>query len=177
MNVDERLKKDIGASRRTREAEERTVTEDRTVSDDDRLEMFRQQLFNDALPDLPELPGYHSIWLTTTNPRDSIHRRIRLGYEPIKPEEIPGLEYASVKTGEWTGFVGVNEMLAFKLPMSLYQKFMQEAHHDAPLREENKLAETAEIMREQAARAGGKLIEGDGMTDMYEPAPRPVAFS
>ena len=177
MNVDERLKKDVGASRRTREAEERTVTEDRTVSDDDRLEMFRQQLFNDALPDLPELPGYHSIWLTTTNPRDSIHRRIRLGYEPIKPEEIPGLEYASVKTGEWTGFVGVNEMLAFKLPMSLYQKFMQEAHHDAPLREENKLAETAEIMREQAARAGGKLIEGDGMTDMYEPAPRPVAFS
>ena len=177
MNVDERLKKDVGASRRTREAEERTVTEDRTVSDDDRLEMFRQQLFNDALPDLPELPGYHSIWLTTTNPRDSIHRRIRLGYEPIKPEEIPGLEYASVKTGEWTGFVGVNEMLAFKLPMSLYQKFMQEAHHDAPLREENKLAETAEIMREQAARAGGKLIEGDGMTDMYEPAPRPTAFS
>jgi len=123
------------------------------------------------------LPGYHSIWLTTTNPRDSIHRRIRLGYEPIKPEEIPGLEYASVKTGEWAGFVGVNEMLAFKLPMSLYQKFMQEAHHDAPLREENKLAETAQIMREQAARAGGQLIEGDGMTDMYEPAPRPVAFS
>jgi len=73
--------------------------------------------------------------------------------------------------------VGVNEMLAFKLPMSLYQKFMQEAHHDAPLREENKLAETAEIMREQAARVGGKLIEGDGMTDMYEPAPRPTAFS
>ena len=68
-------------------------------------------------------------------------------------------------------------MLAFKLPMSLYQKFMQEAHHDAPLREENKLAETAQIMREQAARAGGKLIEGDGMTDMYEPAPRPAAFS
>jgi hypothetical protein len=54
---------------------------------------------------------------------------------------------------------------------------MQEAHHDAPLREENKLAETAEIMREQAARAGAKLIEGDGMTDMYEPAPRPMAFS
>jgi hypothetical protein len=73
--------------------------------------------------------------------------------------------------------VGVNEMLAFKLPMSLYQKFMQEAHHDAPLREENKLAETAEIMREQAARAGAKLIEGDGMTDMYEPAPGAPVFN
>ena len=177
MNVDDRLKKELGASRRNREADDRKVVENRAVSEDDRLEMFRQQLFNDALPDLPELPGYHTIWLTTTNPRDSIHRRIRLGYEPIKPEEIPGMEYASIKTGEWAGFVGVNEMLAFKLPMSLYQKFMQEAHHDAPLREENKLAETAEIMREQAARAGAKLIEGDGMTDMYEPAPGAPVFN
>lgn len=177
MNVDDRLKKELGASRSSRGSEDRKVTQDRTVSEDDRLEMFRQQLFNDALPDLPELPGYHTIWLTTTNPRDPIHRRIQLGYEPIKPEEIPGMEYASIKTGEWAGFVGVNEMLAFKLPMSLYQKFMQEAHHDAPLREENKLAETAEIMREQAARAGAKLIEGDGMTEMYEPAPRAPAFS
>jgi hypothetical protein len=177
MNVDDRLKKELGASRRTREVEERNVTENRTVTEDDRLEMFRQQLFNAALPDLPDLPGYHTIWLTTTDPRDSIHRRMRLGYEPVRPEEIPGLEYASVKTGEWSGFVGVNEMLAFKLPMRLYQAFMKEAHHDAPSREENKLAETAQIMREQAARAGGKLIEGDGMTDMYEPAPHPRAFS
>ncbi len=177
MNVDDRLKKELGASRRNREADDRKVVENRAVSEDDRLEMFRQQLFNDALPDLPELPGYHTIWLTTTNPRDSIHRRIRLGYEPIKPEEIPGMEYASIKTGEWAGFVGVNEMLAFKLPMSLYQKFMQEAHHDAPLREENKLAETAEIMREQAARAGAKLIEGDGMTEMYDQAPHVPVFN
>ena len=177
MNVDDRLKKELGASRRNREADDRKVVENRAVSEDDRLEMFRQQLFNDALPDLPELPGYHTIWLTTPNPRDSIDRRIRLGYEPIKPEEIPGMEYASIKTGEWAGFVGVNEMLAFKLPMSLYQKFMQEAHHDAPLREENKLAETAEIMREQAARAGAKLIEGDGMTEMYDQAPHVPVFN
>lgn len=177
MNVDDRLKKELGASRRNREADDRKVVENRAVSEDDRLEMFRQQLFNDALPDLPDLPGYHTIWLTTTNPRDPIHRRMQLGYEPIKPEEIPGMEYASIKTGEWAGFVGVNEMLAFKLPMSLYQKFMQEAHHDAPLREENKLAETAEIMREQAARAGGKLIEGDGMTEMYDQSPYAPVFN
>lgn len=177
MNVDDRLKKELGASRRNRESEDRKVVENREVSENDRLQMFRQQLFNDALPDLPDLPGYHTIWLTTTNSRDPIHRRMQLGYEPIKPEEIPGMEYASIKTGEWAGFVGVNEMLAFKLPISLYQKFMQEAHHDAPLREENKLAETAEIMREQAARAGAKLIEGDGMTEMYDQAPYVPVFN
>jgi len=151
-----------------RRVEDRTVTEDRNVSEDDRLEMFRQQLFNDALPDLPEIPGYHLCWLTTTNPRDPIHRRMQLGYEPLRPDEVPGMEYASVKTGEWSGMIGVNEMVAFKLPMSLYQRFMQEAHHDAPMREEDKLAEVAEIMREQAERSGTTLYEGDGMSEMRE---------
>jgi len=171
---DTRLKRDIDAagSRTSRRSADREVAESRELTDDDRLEMFRMQLHNDALPDLPDVPGYHMCWLTTTNPRDPIHRRIQLGYEPVKPEEVPGMEYASVKTGEWAGFIGVNEMLAFKLPMSLYQKFMQEAHHDAPLREEDKLAEVADIMREQAERSGSNMYEGDGLSEMREFNPR-----
>jgi hypothetical protein len=152
---DDRLKQELGASRRTREIEDRPVTENRVVSEDDRLEMFRAQLFNDALPDLPDVPGY----------------------EPVKPEEIPGMQYASVKTGEWAGFIGVNEMLAFKLPMSLYQRYMKEAHHDAPLREENKLAETAQMIKEQLKSMGSTIEEGDGMSDLREVAPRLKAFS
>ena len=175
-NTDERLKKELGAGRQSREMEDRQVVENREVTDDDRLEMFRAQLFNDALPDLPDMPGYHVCWLTTTNPRDPIHRRIQLGYEPIKAAEVPGMEFASVKTGEWSGLIGVNEMIAFKLPMSLYQKFMQEAHHDAPLREENKLAETAEIMRQQAEGSGSTLFEGDGLQEMREHNPRVGLF-
>lgn len=167
---DNRLKKpadfDVVGRRETRGSSDRNVTENRELSEDDRLEMFRNTLFNDALPDLPDIPGYHLCWLTTTNPRDPIHRRMQLGYEAVKPEEVPGMEYASVKTGEWSGFIGVNEMLAFKLPMSLYEMFMNEAHHTAPLREEDKLAEVADIMREQAARAGGSLLEGDGMQEL-----------
>ena len=179
---DNRLKRaegfDVVGRRETRGASDRRVTENREISEDDRLEMFRNQLFNDALPDLPEIPGYHLCWLTTTNPRDPIHRRMQLGYEAVKPEEVPGMEYASVKTGEWSGFIGVNEMLAFKLPLSLYEKFMQEAHHNAPLREEDKLAEVADMMREQAARAGASLIEGDGMQEMRgDHHPRAGIFS
>ncbi len=175
-NTDERLKKELGAGRQSREMEDRQVVENREVTDDDRLEMFRAQLFNDALPDLPDMPGYHVCWLTTTNPRDPIHRRIQLGYEPIKAAEVPGMEFASVKQGEWSGLIGVNEMIAFKLPMSLYQRFMQEAHHDAPLREENKLAETAEIMRQQAEGSGSTLFEGDGLQEMREHNPRVGLF-
>ena len=171
-STDERLKKELGVGRQSRDMEDRQVTENREVTDDDRLEMFRAQLFNDALPDLPNIPGFHMCWLTTTNPRDPIHRRSQLGYEPIKASEVPGMEFASIKTGEWAGMIGVNEMIAFKLPETLYQRFMQEAHHDAPLREENKLAETAEIMRQQAEGSGSTLFEGDGMMEMREHNPR-----
>ena len=171
-NTDERLKKELGVGRQSREMVDRQVTENREVTDDDRLEMFRMQMHNDALPDLPDMPGYHVCWLTTTNSRDPIQRRMRIGYEPIKAEDVPGMEFSSIKTGEWSGVIGVNEMLAFKLPMSLYQKFMQEAHHDAPLREENKLAETAEIMRQQAEGSGSTLFEGDGLMEMREHNPR-----
>lgn len=176
---DARLKKDfdVVGRREDRRAQDRKVTEAREVSEDDRLEMFRNQLFNHALPDLPDIPGYHMCWLTTQNPRDPIYRRIQLGYEPVKADEIPGMAHASIKTGEYAGMIGVNEMIAFKLPLSLYERFMQEAHHDAPLREEDKLAEVAEMMREQAERAGATMYEGDGMSEMREHNPRRGIFS
>ena len=165
--TDERLKKSAD-NRQDRAMADRAVTHDRVISDDERVEMFRQQFFQSALPDLPKIPGWHTCWLTTTNPRDSIQNRLRLGYEPVKPEDVPGWEYATIKTGDWNGFIGVNEMLAFKLPLSLYEKFMQEAHHDAPNREEEKLTDTAEFMEQQARASGSKLYEGDGMGDLRE---------
>ena len=89
---DERLKRDLGvASRRSRAMDDRTVTEDREVSEDDRLEMFRMQQFSDALPDLPEIPGFHMCWLSTTNGSDPIARRMRLGYTPVRPRKSPDL--------------------------------------------------------------------------------------
>jgi hypothetical protein len=163
---DERLKKSAGDNRASRAMEDRAATESRALSDDERVEMFRQQFHQSSLPDLPKLASWHCCWLTTTNPRDSIHMRMRLGYEPLKPEDVPGWDYVTVKSGEWQGFIGVNEMLAFKLPMSLYEKYMQEAHHDAPLREEEKLTDTADFMEQQARASGSRVDAGDGMTEI-----------
>lgn len=174
--TDERLKRELDVGRRTRAAEDRKVTEQRELSDDDRLEMFRAQLFNDALPDLPPIEGYHMCWLTTTNPRDPIHRRMQLGYEPVRPEEVPGMVHATIKTGEWSGMVGVNEMLAFKLPMSLYQRYMREAHHDAPLREEAALSETADRIRGQAEGDKVTISEGEGLQDLRRTVSAPALF-
>ena len=164
--TDERLKKSAGDNRTSRAMEDRATTENRIVTDDERVEMFRQQFFQSSLPDLPKIPGWHTCWLTTTNPRDSIHMRMRLGYEPVKPEDVPGWDYATLKTGDWQGLIGVNEMLAFKLPVSLYEKYMKEAHHDAPLREEEKLTDTAEFLEQQARASKSKLQVGSGNMEM-----------
>jgi hypothetical protein len=166
--TDERIKKTAGDSRTNRVLQDRAVTESRELSEDERVAMFRQQFFQSSLPDLPSIPGWHMCWLTTTNPRDSIQMRIRLGYEPVKADDVPGWEYATLKTGDWQGFIGVNEMLAFKLPLSLYEKYMREAHHDAPLREEEKLTDTAEFLEQQAKSSKSRITVGDGNLELGE---------
>ena len=175
MNLgnDERLKKIADPARRSRAMDDRAVTENRELSDDDRIQMFRDAFYQSALPDLPEIPGYHVCWLTTTNPRDSVQGRFRLGYEPIKPEEIPGWEYATVKTGEYAGLVGVNEMIAAKIPDRLYLRFMREAHHDAPLREQEKIAYDMDAMESRARSAKSRMIEEEGMSSLREAPPDP----
>ena len=88
--TDERIRSNKPAGndiRTSRTMKDRAIEENREVTDDERVEMFRQQFFNSSLPDLPSIDGWHTCWLTTTNPRDSIHTRMRLGYEAIKPEE------------------------------------------------------------------------------------------
>ena len=89
-----------------------------------------------------------------------------MGYEPLKPEDVHGWEYATLKTGDWQGFIGVNEMLAFKLPMNLYNMYMTEAHHNAPLREEEKLSETAEYLEQQARSSKSGLTIGEGNSEL-----------
>lgn len=160
-------------NRTDRVAEDRRATENRELSEDERVEMFRTQFAQGVLPDLPKISGWHMCWLTTNNPRDSIAMRIRLGYEPVKASDIPGWEFATQKTGEYAGLIGINEMLAFKLPQSLYEKFMLEAHHDAPMREEEKLTSTVDFLKQQANAAGGDIIEGDGMAALRESVARP----
>jgi hypothetical protein len=176
MMNDERLKKSIDPARQSRQAVDRPAIENRELSDDDRVEMFRQQFHQDALPDLPRIPGFHTCWLTTANPRDSIQQRLRLGYQLLTTADIPGWDYVTIKTGEWSGFIGVNEMLAAKLPMSLYQRFMEQAHHIAPMGEDEKLTAMTDNLHEEAERAGAKLIEGDGIKALRE-SPRAGIFA
>lgn len=182
---DERLKKELAAdvggapvARRSSSREaDRAAEESRELSTAERLEMFRQTMFTDALPDLPRMPGYHMCWLTTTNPSDPIHRRLQIGYELLRVEEVPGMEHASLKTGDYAGYVGVNEMVAAKLPEELYQGYMRIAHHDKPREEEEALTRRREALQENALRDGGMIVEEDGEQELRRSAPSPRVFS
>ena len=94
--------------------------------------------------------------------------RRRLGYEPIKPEEMVGFgEFATGQGGAIDGLIHVNEMVAFKLPLELYQSYMEENHHYAPAREDEKLTDAAQQAKEHLQRKTGKAVElGDGIENL-----------
>jgi hypothetical protein len=155
-----RARKEGSVVRGDRAAQDRTVTEDRTLTDSERVDLLRRSFFQSSLPDLPKIPGYHTCWLTTQNPRDPVHGRLRLGYEILQASELPGWEHLGNKTGDYVGAVGVNEMIAAKLPLHLYEAYMREVHHDAPLREEDAIYNNAVSAGEEAAQAakrGGRM--------------------
>jgi hypothetical protein len=179
---DERLTRsrraDRSPERASRATSDRPVEENRELTDEYRLELFQQAFFKEALPDLPTIPGYHVCWLTTTNQHDTVAMRTRLGYVPVTPEDVPGWEYATIKDGEHAGMIGVNEMLAYKLPIRLYQAYMAEAHHHAPQREQEKLTAVLDTIAEEAVRHKAQVIEAAGTQELRRnvPPPQPEAW-
>lgn len=157
-----------------RENQERR-NEERELSDTERLELFRMTVFQNQLPLLPvELfPNDHLCWLTTTNTRDPIQGRLRLGYQLLRIEELPGWEHSVISTGLYSGCVGVNEMVAAKLPMRLYEMYMMEAHHNQPLAEEGKLRTTLDVIRDSARQNKGALIEEESTAQLGTKTRRP----
>jgi hypothetical protein len=176
--MDKRLKKNLTAGGRENRAShdsDREAPEEKFFSSEERKKMWKDEWTQSALPNVPELKGFHVCWLSTTNGYDSIDKRMRLGYVPIKVEEIPGFENWRVKAGEHAGFIACNEMLLFKIPMELYQEIMAHFHHEAPLEEANKIRLQAEAQqgRDSSGRRLGQ-VEGDGLDNIDTPIPAPV---
>ena len=173
---DSRLKKSAGEARASRKVNDRPVRESRELTDSERADAYRQSFFQAHLPDLPRIPGFHLCWLTTTNPRDSIHGRLRLGYTLVRAEEVPGWDHAKLTSGEWIGCVGINEMIAAKLPLHLYERYMAISHHEEPLSQEGLIL--AEVMKQADASRGairGVQLE-EGMEELGK-GPAPPVFA
>ena len=177
--MDSRLKKSLNAGgRETRASEDasRAAPEEKFMSAQERRKMWSDEWTQSALPKLPDLPGWHLCWLSTTNGYDSIDKRIRLGYVPVKSDELPGYENYRVKAGEHVGFIACNEMILHKIPMEVYQDIMLQVHHEAPQEEADKIRvqlESLQGARDSHGKSLGK-VEGEGFGDIDRNVPTPV---
>jgi len=173
-NSDARVAKrsDSGEVRASRSAEDRSITENRentdTVRGAERYAMLRD--VNTLLPIPPEMPGFHLVWLTTTNSKDSLETRFRLGYSLVKPEELPGFCKNSQKDGELTtDRITVNEMVLAKIPMDIWKEDMIYLHHTVPNESAKNLKDSVRIGQDGKGRnvayTGGEF--NSGVADGY----------
>ena len=180
--MESRLKKSLNAgSRQDRDNGEagRQAPEDKFISAQERRKMWSEEWTQSALPKLPNMDGWHLCWLSTSNSYDSIDKRMRLGYVPVKADELPGYEDYRVKSGEHVGFISCNEMLLFKLPMDVYQDVMLYHHHDKPREEIEKVRVQMENLQGQRDSNGRSLVnvEGEGIGSIDQQPNRTPVFS
>jgi hypothetical protein len=180
--MESRLKKSLNAGNRETRNEDasRAAPEDKFISTQERKKMWSEEWTQSALPKLPSLNGWHLCWLSTTNSYDSIDKRIRLGYVPVKSEELPGYEDYRVKAGEHVGYISCNEMLLFKLPMDVFQELMTHMHYDKPREEADKIRVQVEQLQGARDSNGKSLVavEGEGMGNFVDQqSNRPPVFA
>jgi hypothetical protein len=153
-----------------------------SLSDDDAayLELIRNEFNQEALPQLKSPPGWHYCWLSTTASYDPIHRRLRLGYIPVKFDELRDdrLRDFKVTSGDMNGCVQCNEMLLCKIEERRYQMIMRELHDAAPRREEEAIKARA-IDQSKRDKTGRQLIDRDPEDEGFdqlgsEPRPQPL---
>jgi len=177
--MESRLKKSLNANGRqdrTNGEASHSAPEDKFISTQERKKMWSEEWTQSALPKLPNMDGWHLCWLSTTNSYDSIDKRIRLGYVPVKSEELPGFEDYRVKSGEHVGYISCNEMLLFKLPMDIFQEVMTHMHHDKPREEADKIKVQLESLQGRDSNGRSLMsVEGEGMGSIdQQPTKMPV---
>lgn len=179
--MDSRLKKTLNAGgRESRSSQDssRAAPEEAFISKQERRKMWSDEWTQSALPKVPDLPGWHLCWLSTTNGYDSIDKRMRLGYVPVTADEFPGFDNYRVKAGEDIGFIACNEMRLYKLPMDVYQEVMTQMHHDAPNEESDKVRVQVEQLQGNRDSSGKSLgsVEGEGFGNLDRNVKTPVFY-
>jgi hypothetical protein len=179
--MDSRLKKTLNAGGREQRSSQdasRAAPEEKFISTQERRKMWSDEWTQSALPKVPDIPGWHLCWLSTTNGYDSIDKRMRLGYVPVRADELPGFDNYRVKAGEDIGFIACNEMRLYKLPMDVYQEVMIQMHHEAPMEEADKVQVQIEQLQGNRDSSGKSLgsVEGEGFGNLNRNVPTPVFY-
>jgi hypothetical protein len=137
------------------------------------------ELTSDALPRLPQRPGIHFCWLTTTNPSDPIHRRLRIGYRLCRASDFPELDTYAVRAEgqDYSGHIMCNEMIMAEIPEDRYQRMMHEFHYRMPLQEEAGLrAQTEAFIQDHRDSKGRPLVTLESGIQELGHVPAPTRF-
>jgi hypothetical protein len=170
-----RIKRDVEdriADRVQEVVDRKSVANPEDLARRERLDAFRDKWANSALPDIPAgtIPGFHLCWLSTTNTYDSIDKRMALGYEPVKAEEL-GNGFGSLgkmSSGKFEGCVSCNEMILFKLPEDVYQEVMHLLHLEDPLEHQRNI--TSQVRGAAEGSKGGRSLLEGGLLEMEKEA-------
>lgn len=132
------------------------------MSESDYEKLIREEFESSILPTPPVLPGWHLCWLSATAQGDSIQRRQKVGYEPVRQSEMHGFDPSGgQKIERYEGCITCNEMVLFKLAEPKYQALMAYFHHKKPAEQEEGILRAVGDGT-SAASAGEK----DGMKEM-----------
>jgi len=164
------------AGRTARAMEDRPVAESRELSDDERLEIVRHGFAQNKLPNLPSIPGYHTCWLSTNNPSDTISWRQQIGYELLKPADVPGWIHGNCADERFQGYVGVNEMIGARIRTDLFNRIMTHMHHAEPNAMEAGIRSQIDSYSEDAASQGGRIDVEEGMKDLGKTTAVPASW-
>jgi len=160
------------------------VMEDGTaMSMEDRRRQIRNEWQQSVLPTPPEIPGFHTCWLSTTHPTDTVHRRLKLGYALVRKDEVENFEVergVQSGTSQYSDYVTCNEMVLAKIPSEIYQVAMAEFHHYQPRDEERAIRERMGQNASQINEEAGRNVvttEGDGFNKLGNLPETPPVFS
>ena len=142
----------------------------------DKIRAIREGWSDNILPSrIDGDPAFHYCWLSTTNQSDPVYRRLQLGYELVRADELPLMALQNrVPSGEFEGCISINEMILAKIPNELYQEIMAINHYERPLQEEELLRANMEL--DEADSDGHRLgqVYGDGIQNLGQRVRRPV---
>ena len=74
--------------------------------------------------DAPPAPaGFIHRWIRTEtlgkDDKPNVSKRIREGYEPVRADEFPDFEFATVSEGRFEGVIGVGGLILARLPIEV----------------------------------------------------------
>lgn len=170
IDSDERIAKrdNLGAARRGRPPLDRSAGRDSRDNTDSIRRAERRAMLSDVntlLPHPPKMPGYHLYWATTTNTKDSIENRQRLGYEFVTRAELPDFHLNTQKSTELAeDRIMINEMVLMKINEADFIDDMLYKHHDLPTESIENLKNSVRMERDGKGRniafTGGEFQNG-----------------